>query len=51
MEGSPGVLYPGEIERNCELERRAHGIDVEKATWNRLREVAESLGAELDFSV
>ncbi len=49
-EGSTGVLYPGEIERNCELERGANGIDVEEATWNRLREVAESLGAGLDFS-
>jgi uncharacterized oxidoreductase len=50
-EGSSGVLYPGEIERKCELERRANGIEVEAKTWDRLREMADSLGAEADFSV
>jgi LDH2 family malate/lactate/ureidoglycolate dehydrogenase len=43
-EGSSGVLYPGEIEHLREQERRAAGIDVEDATWNKLRALAEGYG-------
>jgi len=43
-EGSSGVLYPGEIEHLREQERRAAGIDVEDATWNKLRSLAEGYG-------
>jgi LDH2 family malate/lactate/ureidoglycolate dehydrogenase len=43
-EGSPGVLYPGEIEYLREQERRAAGIDVEDTTWNKLRSLAEGYG-------
>jgi len=43
-EGSPGVLYPGEIEHVRELERRQSGIDVEDATWAKLRSLAEGYG-------
>lgn len=39
-EGFSGVLYPGEIEHLREQERAANGIDVEDATWNKLRELA-----------
>jgi LDH2 family malate/lactate/ureidoglycolate dehydrogenase len=42
--GSSGVLYPGEIEHLREQERRAAGIDVEDATWNKLRALAEGYG-------
>jgi uncharacterized oxidoreductase len=40
-EGSQGVLYPGEIEHRREQDRRANGIDVEDATWNKLIALAE----------
>jgi LDH2 family malate/lactate/ureidoglycolate dehydrogenase len=43
-EGSHGVLYPGEIEHLREQERRATGIDVEDATWNKLRSLADGYG-------
>src|SRR5262249_9792028 len=36
-EGSPGVYYPGEIEHRNEQARRKSGIDVEEATWTKLR--------------
>jgi uncharacterized oxidoreductase len=49
--GSPGVLYPGEIEHLREQERRKNGIDVEDATWDKLRSLAGEYGlaAELDL--
>src|SRR5579864_7667595 len=40
-EGYTGVLYPGEIEHLREQQRRANGIDVEDATWNKLKSLAE----------
>jgi LDH2 family malate/lactate/ureidoglycolate dehydrogenase len=43
-EGSPGVMYPGEIEHLRELERRQAGIDVEDATWAKLRALADGYG-------
>jgi uncharacterized oxidoreductase len=43
-EGSRGVLYPGEIEFLTEQDRRKNGIDVEEATWNKLRALAETYG-------
>lgn len=50
-EGSPGVFYPGEVEHICEQERRKSGIDVEDATWDKLRALAGDYGlaAELDL--
>jgi uncharacterized oxidoreductase len=50
-EGSPGVLYPGEIEYLREQERLKAGIDVEDATWNKLLALAKEYGvaAELGF--
>jgi LDH2 family malate/lactate/ureidoglycolate dehydrogenase len=47
--GSSGVLYPGEVEHMREVERRKSGIDVEDATWNKLRALAAeyNLAAEL----
>jgi uncharacterized oxidoreductase len=50
--GSPGVFYPGEVEYVRERERRASGIDVEDATWNKLRALASEFGlaAELDLN-
>jgi uncharacterized oxidoreductase len=43
-ECSQGVLYPGEIEHRRELDRRANGIDVEDATWYKLRALADGYG-------
>jgi LDH2 family malate/lactate/ureidoglycolate dehydrogenase len=50
-EGSPGVFYPGEVEYIREQERRKSGIDVEDATWDKLRALAGAYGlsAELDL--
>ena len=42
--GSSGVLYPGEIEHRREDDRRKNGIEVEDATWYKLRSLAESFG-------
>src|SRR5487761_112495 len=36
-EGSPGVFYPGEVEYLREQERRKNGIEIEDATWEKLR--------------
>ncbi len=43
-EGSSGVLYPGEIEYLREQDRRKNGIDVEDATWSKLRQLADQFG-------
>lgn len=50
-EGSKGVLYPGEIEHRTEQERRKSGIDVEDATWDKLKQLASeyNLAGELDL--
>src|SRR6187549_1356474 len=51
-EGSPGVFYPGEVEYIRERQRRAAGIDIEDATWEKLRTLAGEykLAAELDLA-
>jgi LDH2 family malate/lactate/ureidoglycolate dehydrogenase len=43
-EGSAGVFYPGEVEYLREQERRVSGIDVEDATWGKLRALANEYG-------
>jgi LDH2 family malate/lactate/ureidoglycolate dehydrogenase len=43
-EGSPGVYYPGEIEHLNEQARRKSGIEVEEATWAKLRALADEYG-------
>jgi uncharacterized oxidoreductase len=50
-EGSPGVFYPGEIEHMREQQRRRDGIEVEDATWEKLKALATDykLAAELDL--
>jgi len=50
-EGSPGVFYPGEIEYIREKKRRAEGIEIEDATWDKLKQLATDykLAAELDL--
>ena len=39
-EGSTGVLYPGEIEYIREQKRKAEGIEIEDATWDKLKALA-----------
>ena len=34
------MFYPGEVEYLREQERRKSGIEVEDATWNKLRALA-----------
>jgi LDH2 family malate/lactate/ureidoglycolate dehydrogenase len=42
--GSSGVYYPGEIEHMREEDRRKNGIEVEDATWEKLRALATGYG-------
>ncbi len=51
-EGFSRVYYPGEIEHDKEVDRRANGIEIEDATWEKLREMAAGYGIaeKLDFS-
>jgi LDH2 family malate/lactate/ureidoglycolate dehydrogenase len=51
-EGSLGVFYPGEVEYIREQQRKVAGIDVEDATWDRLRALAGEykLATELDLA-
>ncbi len=50
-EGSTGVFYPGEVEYLRELKRRKDGIEIEDATWDKLRALAGDykLAAQLDL--
>ena len=50
-EGSPGVFYPGEMEYIRERDRGKNGIEIEQATWNKLRTLAGEYGlaAQLDL--
>ena len=51
-EGSPGVFYSGEVEYIREQQRKVSGIDVEDATWEKLRALAGEykLATELDLA-
>src|SRR6266571_2059231 len=51
-EGSLGVFYPGEVEYIREQQRKVAGIEVEDATWDKLRALAGEykLAAELDLA-
>jgi LDH2 family malate/lactate/ureidoglycolate dehydrogenase len=51
-EGSTGVFYPGEVEYIREQQRKVTGIDVEDATWDKLRALAGEykLATELDLA-
>jgi uncharacterized oxidoreductase len=51
-EGASGVFYPGELEYIREQQRRAAGIEIEDATWEKLRALAGDykLAAELELA-
>jgi uncharacterized oxidoreductase len=46
MEGSSGVLYPGEIEENNRQERLAQGVEIEQATWDAVVGLVKEHGLE-----
>jgi LDH2 family malate/lactate/ureidoglycolate dehydrogenase len=49
-EGSTGVFYPGEVEYLREQERRKSGVEIEDATWKKLRTLAAELKLpDVDF--
>jgi uncharacterized oxidoreductase len=49
-EGSSGVFYPGEVEYLREQERRKSGVEIEDATWKKLRALASELKLrDVDF--
>jgi LDH2 family malate/lactate/ureidoglycolate dehydrogenase len=50
-QGSRGVLYPGEVEHMREQERRKSGIDVEVATWEKLRALAGEYGLAAELGL
>jgi uncharacterized oxidoreductase len=50
-QGSPGVYYPGEIEHLNEQARRKSGIDVEDATWAKLRALAGQYGLVTELAL
>ena len=45
------MFYPGELEYLREQKRRAEGIEIEDATWEKLRTLASEykLAASLGF--
>ena len=49
MEGSSGVLYPGEIEARNRQERLAKGISVEQATWDQVLALITKYGLEREL--
>jgi LDH2 family malate/lactate/ureidoglycolate dehydrogenase len=51
-EGSTGVFYPGEVEYIREQQRKISGIEIEDATWDKLRALAGEykLATELDLT-
>jgi LDH2 family malate/lactate/ureidoglycolate dehydrogenase len=51
-EGSSGVFYPGEVEHLRERKRRKEGIEIEDATWDKLRALATDykLAKDLDLA-
>ncbi|MBR0696899.1 Ldh family oxidoreductase [Bradyrhizobium lablabi] len=50
-EGSRGVFYPGEVEFLREQQRRRDGIEIEDATWEKLKALAGEykLAQDLDL--
>ncbi len=50
LEGSRGVLYPGEIEAETRRDRKANGIPVDETTWSQIVSLIKEhkLDAEFD---
>ena len=47
---STGVLYPGEIEHMREQERKKTGIDIEDATWDKLKHLPPSTSSPMSLT-
>ena len=43
-QGFKEVYYPGEVEFLKEKDRRANGVEIEDATWSRLKDLAGTYG-------
>jgi uncharacterized oxidoreductase len=43
-QGVKEIYYPGEVEFQKEKDRRANGINVEDATWAKLKDLAQQFG-------
>ena len=50
-EGSSGVFYPGELEYLREQKRKADGIEIEDATWDKLCALATDCGLAADLDL
>ena len=46
MEGSSGVLYPGEIEERTRRDRLANGVSIEQSTWDEMVGLVKKHGLE-----
>ena len=46
MEGSSGVLYPGEVEARSRQERRTNGVPIEQATWEEVAKLIKEFRIE-----
>ena len=44
MSGFDEILYPGEKEERTRRERQTNGVEVEDATWSRVRATIDRLG-------
>ncbi len=49
MEGSSGVLYPGEVEARSRQERLANGVPIEQATWEEVAKLIKEYGLEREL--
>jgi uncharacterized oxidoreductase len=47
-DGTERILAPGEPERATRAEREAHGVPVDPATWQQIREAALALGMPVE---
>ena len=50
MQGSSGVLYPGEVEARSRQERSAKGVEIEEATWNEVLKEIREYGLEKELT-
>ena len=50
-EGFDRVYYPGELEHLRTAQKMQDGVDVEDATWQRLRDLAEEYGLAADLAL
>ena len=46
VEGSSGVLYPGEVEARSRQERLANGVPIEQATWDPVEALIKEFSLE-----